>query len=126
MLQGFWGGVILSAVNLVIVFLVLGGLAGAIVVVRKLLAWSEKPIPTSPPPPPGALTARRPPPGISPPRSQVRVAAIMAAVHAFTGAAPGALRLVGVTRVGSDSPWKVAGRMEGMGMDIGSGERLQS
>jgi len=49
----------------------------------------------------------------------------MAAVHAFAGAAPGTLRIVGVTRIGSDSPWRAAGRLEAMGMEIESSDRLQ-
>jgi hypothetical protein len=125
MLQGFWGGVILSVVNQTIVFLVLGGLAGAIVAVQKLLAWRDRHAPKSPPRPVGAPPARRTPPGVIPPRGQARVAAIMGAVHAFAGAAPGTLRIVGVTRIGADSLWKATGRMEAMGMEIGNNDRLQ-
>ncbi|HEX7549123.1 MAG TPA: OadG family transporter subunit, partial [Candidatus Methylomirabilis sp.] len=114
MLQGFWGGVILSAVNQRIVFLVLGGLAGAILVVRKLVergqarASRQQPGPPAPSPPPaGPLPAGTP-------RNQARAAAVVAAVHA--AAAPGTLRIVGVTRLGVESPWRAAGRLEALGM----------
>ena len=90
MLQGFWGGAILSAVNQTVVFLVLGGLAGPILVVRKLVE-----------------------------RGEARAAAVVAAVHA---AAPGTLRIVGITRLGAESPWRVAGRLEALGMEPEPGQ----
>jgi len=122
MLQGFWGGVILSVVNQTIVFLVLGGLALAIVLVQKLVQRFESraagPAVRSVPAPPRGAAPR--PPARKPP-----VAALVAAVHAFAGAAPGTLRLVGVARVGAGSPWKAAGRTEALGMNVPSGERLE-
>jgi Na+-transporting methylmalonyl-CoA/oxaloacetate decarboxylase gamma subunit len=125
MLQGFWGGVILSAVNQTIVFLVLGGLAGAILIVRKLVERSEararrrqpdppKPVPVSPP---------SGPPTAGTPRSQARVAAVVAAVHAAASAAPGTLRIVGITRLGAESPWRAAGRLEALGTELEHGQR---
>ncbi len=87
MLQGFWGGAILSAVNQTAVFLVLGGLAGPILVIRKFVE-----------------------------RGEARVAAVVAAVHA--AAAPGAVRIVGITRLGAESPWRAAGRLEALGMEL--------
>jgi len=68
MLQGFWGGDILSAVN-----------------------------------------------------QQARVAAVVAAVHA--AAAPGTLRIVGITRLGAESPWRAAGRLEALGMELERGQQ---
>ena len=122
MLQGFSGGVILSVVNQTIVFLVLGGLALAIVLVQKLVQRFESraagPAVRSVPAPPRGAAPR--PPARKPP-----VAALVAAVHAFAGAAPGTLRLVGVARVGAGSPWKAAGRTEALGMNVPSGERLE-
>ena len=124
MLQGFWGGVILSVVNQAIVFLVLGGLAAAILVVRKLLTWAEAHVP-APPRPAASPPPRRTPPGGTPPSSgRARIAAITAAVHAFAGAAPGSLSIVGIARIGEDRTWKAVGRIEAMGMDIGRGDRL--
>jgi|OpeIllAssembly_1097287.scaffolds.fasta_scaffold55004_2 Na+-transporting methylmalonyl-CoA/oxaloacetate decarboxylase gamma subunit len=122
MLQGFSGGVILSVVNQTIVFLVLGGLALAIVLVQKLVHRFESraagpAIRSAPTPPRG--------PAPRPPERKPPVAALVAAVHAFAGAAPGTLRLVGVTRVGAGSPWKAAGRTEGLGMNVSNGERLE-
>lgn len=125
MLQGFWGGVILSVVNQAIVFLVLGALAGAIVAVRKLLVWGEGRVRTPQPGPAGPPPARRTPPGAAAPQGQARVAAIVAAVHAFAGAAPGTLRVVGIARIATNNPWKAAGRMEATGMEIGNSDRLQ-
>ena len=116
MLQGFWGGVILSVVNQTIVFLVLGGLALAIVLVQKLVHRFESR---------AAGPAVRSAPAPRPPERKPPVAALVAAVHAFAGAAPGTLRLVGVARVGAGSPWKAAGRTEGLGMNVPNGERLE-
>jgi Na+-transporting methylmalonyl-CoA/oxaloacetate decarboxylase gamma subunit len=115
MLQGFWGGVIISLVNQTVVFLVLGGLAVAIVLVRNLVQRAEAR--TAKPPPASAVSAASPSVSSpSPARPQARIAAIMGAVHAFTGAAPGTLRLEGVTRIGQggSSPWATAGRLEAM------------
>ena len=95
MLQGFWGGVILCDVNQAVVFLALGGLAGPILVVRKLVE-----------------------------RSQARAATVVAAVHA--AAAPGTLRIVGITRLGAESPWRAAGRLEALGMELERGQQWRT
>jgi hypothetical protein len=124
MLQGFWGGVILSIVNQAIVFLVLGGLAVTILVVRKLLTWTEAHVPAPPRPAVSPLPQRTRPGGTPPSSGRARIAAITAAVHAFAGAAPGCLRVVGIARIGVDSTWKAVGRMEAMGTDPGRGGRL--
>jgi Na+-transporting methylmalonyl-CoA/oxaloacetate decarboxylase gamma subunit len=119
MLQGFWGGVILSIVNQTIVFLVLGGLALAIVLVQKVVHRFE------------SRTVRPAVgPKAAPPRGPARqpkppVAAIVAAVHAFSGATPGTLRIVGLRRVGAANPWKAAGRVEALGMTLTNGDRLE-
>jgi glutaconyl-CoA/methylmalonyl-CoA decarboxylase subunit gamma len=86
MLQGVWSGATFSALNQAIVFLV-GGLAGPILVVRKV-----------------AL------------RGKARAAAVVAAVHA--AATPGTFRIAGVTRLGAESPWRAAGRLEALGMEL--------
>ncbi len=125
MLEGFWGGVILSVVNQTIVFLVLGGLAATIVVVRMLLGWSERRVPTPPPRPIGPPSARRPPPRGTRPHGPPRIAAIVAAVHAFAGGAPGTLRVVGVAQIGTESLWKAVGRMEATGTEMRNSDRLQ-
>lgn len=106
MLQGLWSGATLSAVNQAAVFLVLGGLAGPILVVRKLVERGEARAPRLQPGPPPA----------GPPRSQACVAAVVAAVHA--AAAPGTFRIVGITRLGAESPWRAAGRLEALGMEL--------
>jgi hypothetical protein len=106
MLQGLWSGATLSAVNQAAVFLVLGGLAGPILVVRKLVERGEARAPRLQPGPPPAGT----------PRSQACVAAVVAAVHA--AAAPGTFRIVGITRLGAESPWRAAGRLEALGMEL--------
>jgi glutaconyl-CoA/methylmalonyl-CoA decarboxylase subunit gamma len=95
MLQGFWSGATLSAVNQAVVFLALGGLAGPILVVRK-----------------SAL------------RGEARAAAVVAAVHA--AAAPGTLRVVGITRLGAESPWRAAGRLEALGMELERGQQWRT
>ncbi|MEI8189956.1 MAG: biotin/lipoyl-containing protein [candidate division NC10 bacterium] len=95
MLQGFWGGATLSAANQAVVFLALGGLAGPILVVRKL-----------------AL------------RGEARAAAVTAAVHA--AAAPGTLRVAGITRLGAESPWRAAGRLEALGMELERGQQWRT
>ena len=94
MLQGFWGGAILSVANQAVVFLALGGLAGPILVVRKLVE-----------------------------RGEARAAAVVAAVHA---AAPGTLRIVGITRLGAESPWRAAGRLEALGMELARGQQWRT
>jgi hypothetical protein len=115
MLQGFWGGVIVCLVDQTIVFLVLGGLALAILAVRRLLQIAERPQPApaaAPPAPPVA------PPGAAgrgagPSRAQL--AAIVAAVQAATAAPQGAVRIVAIAPLGAADPWKMAGRLEAMG-----------
>jgi len=119
MLQGFWGGVILSVVNQTIVFLVLGGLALAIVLVQKLVHRFESRT-ARPAVGPTVAPSRGPAPQPRPP-----VAAIVAAVHAFAGAAPGTLRIVALRRAGAASPWKAAGRMEALGMQLTNGDQLE-
>jgi hypothetical protein len=120
MLQGFWGGVIVSVVNQLVVFLVLGGLACSIVLVRKLVGLIERrtraasppaaPARPAPPRPPSAAPAA---PALAAPSAPI--AAIAAAVHEFTGAAPGTLRIVSVTPLGAAvSAWKTAARWEGL------------
>jgi hypothetical protein len=47
---------------------------------------------------------------------QARVAAVVAAVHA--AAAPGTFRIVGITRLGAESRWRAAGRLEALGMEL--------
>lgn len=106
MLQGFWGGATLSAVNQAAVFLVLGGLAGPILVVRKFIERGEA----------GAPRLRPGSPQAGTPRSQARVAAVVAAVHA--AAAPGTFRIVGITRLGAESRWRAAGRLEALGLKL--------
>jgi hypothetical protein len=124
MLQGFWGGVIVSAVNQVIVFLVLGGLAGAILVVQKLVERSEtRTRQRQQPGPPVPSPASIGPPPADTPRSRARVAAVVAAVHAAASAAPGTLRIVGVTRLGAESPWRAAGRLEALGTELDRGQQ---
>jgi Na+-transporting methylmalonyl-CoA/oxaloacetate decarboxylase gamma subunit len=124
MLDGFWGGVILSVVNQAMVFLVLGGLACSILLVRRLVATLEsRPRPAAAPPP----APVKPPAPAEPAESSrgATVAAIMAAVHEFSGAAPGTLRLVSVTRPGGASAWKTASRLEGMRGSEPAGNGLQ-
>ena len=95
MLQGFWGGVIL--------------------VVRKLVERGEARAPRRQPGPPAPSPPPAGPLPAGTPRSQARVAAVVAAVH--TAAAPGTLRIVGITRLGAESPWRAAGRLEALGME---------
>jgi hypothetical protein len=64
-------------------------------------------------------------PAPRPPERKPPVALLVAAVHAFAGAAPGSLRIVGVARVGAGSPWKAAGRAEALGMNVTNGDRLE-
>jgi len=125
MLQGFWGGVILSVVNQGIVFLVLGGLAAVIVVVRTLVASWERRAPASQPRPADSPVVQRTPPRGTRPQHHPRIAAIVAAVYAFADAPPGTLRVVGVARVGADGLWKAVGRMEAVGMEIRNSDRFQ-
>ena len=106
MLQGLWGGAILGAMNQAVVFLVLGGLAGPILVVRKAVERAEARAPRPQPGPPPAGT----------PRGRARTAAVVAAVHA--AAAPGTLKIVGITRLGAESPWRAVGRLEALGMEL--------
>ena len=111
MLSEFWGGATLSAVNQVITLLMMGGLAGPILVIRKFVERGETDTPRLQPGPPPAGT----------PRSQARVAAVVAAVHA--AAAPGAVRIVGIARLGAESPWRAAGRLEALGMEPEPGQQ---
>jgi hypothetical protein len=118
-LKGFWGGLSSASEpdDVPIRWVAL-----AIVLVQKLVQRFESraagPAVRSAPAPPRGAAPR--PPARKPP-----VAALVAAVHAFAGAAPGTLRLVGVARVGAGSPWKAAGRTEALGMNVSSGERLE-
>ena len=121
MLQGLWGGAILSAVNQAVVFLVLGGLAGPILVVRKFVERGEARAPRLQPDPPAPSSPPAGPLPAGTPRSQARVAAVVAAVHA--AAAPGTLRVAGITRLGAESPWRAAGRLDALGMELERGHQ---
>jgi len=95
MLHVFWAGATFSAVNQAVVFLALGGLAGPILVVRKLALQGE-----------------------------AHAAAAVAAIHA--DAAPGTLRIVGIARLGEESPWRAAGRLEALGMELERGQQWRT
>lgn len=61
------------------------------------------------------------PPPVGAPRSRACVAAVVAAVHA--AAAPGTCRIVGITHLGAASPWRAAGRLEALGMELERGHQ---
>jgi Na+-transporting methylmalonyl-CoA/oxaloacetate decarboxylase gamma subunit len=124
MLEGFWGGVIVSVVNQVMVFLVLGGLACSILVVQRLVAAFESRARRAAAPPAAPATPAAPVEPTASPRPAA-IAAIMAAVHEYSGAAPGTLRLVGVTRLRTGSAWKTASRLEGMRGSESAGNGMQ-
>ncbi|RPI10883.1 MAG: hypothetical protein EHM71_02415 [Zetaproteobacteria bacterium] len=113
MLEGFWGGVIVCVVNQAIVFLVLGGLAATISATRWALQFVERPQPA----PPAAGGPGAPPPGGRPGPPRAHLAAIVGVIQAFTGLPEGAFRIAEVTPLGASDPWKMAGRVEALGMD---------
>lgn len=119
MLEGFWGGVIVCVVDQAIVFLVLGGLAAIIAVTRWVLQFVERPQPAPPAPGGPGAPAQAARPG--PPRAHL--AAIIGAVQAFTGLPEGAFRIAEVTPLGASDPWKMAGRVEALGMDAADAGR---
>lgn len=101
MLEGISGGLIVAIVDFFMVFLVLGGLAGTIVLLRKFVAyWQETfgEIPAAPEPKavpavsqgPGEIPAETPAP-VSDIRAQI--AAILAALCEFTSLEPGTFKI---------------------------------
>ena len=149
------------------VFLVLGGLAGVIVLLQKFVVYwqetfgetpaapapkavptvSQKPVevPTETPAPVGDIKARiaailaalceftslepgtfkidkieaiaTPPLSQPAPLNKAHIAAIAVAIHEFTSMLMGSLQITGIKHLGSTTTWKMAGRMELMGMD---------
>ncbi len=94
MLQGIGGGIILAIVNFLMVFLVLGGLAGVLIGLKRLIHyWEEQQSLNAPPS--GQLDAG-PAASLEAPQAQEdkkRLAAITAALHEFTSQPAGALRI---------------------------------
>jgi hypothetical protein len=117
MLEGFWGGVIVCIVDQAIVFLVLGGLAAVIYATRWALQPTERPQP--PPAAPAAPAApRTQPPAARPGPPKAHLAAIVAAIQAYTSLPEGAFRVVEVRGLSAADPWKIAGRVEALGLDV--------
>ena len=119
MLEGFWGGVIVCIVDQAIVFLVLGGLATTIYVTRWVLQFGERPQPA----PPAAGGPGAPTPASRPGPPRAHLAAIVGAIQAFTGLPEGTFRIAEVTPLGASDPWKMAGRVEAMGVDAADAGR---
>lgn len=158
MLEGFSGGIIVALVDFFMVFIVLGGLAAAIVGLRKIVGYWERSS-TVAVPQPKAVPSQEPGP---PPESEkdrttaAHIAAILAAIQEFTGLPigsfkidtiepteavareginpahiaaisaaiyeygslpAGSFRIAGIKHLGSTSSWKMAGRMELMGIE---------
>ena len=153
MLEGLSRGFIVAVTNFLTVFLVLGGLAGVLVALRKIVESFEKPAQETMPEPPivspepetssqedqmephivAILAAIQESTGlplgtfqidmIEPVQevlvsAQPHIAAIAAAIHEFTSMPQGSLRIVGIKHVGTANAWKMAGRLELMGLDI--------
>lgn len=129
MLEGFSGGLIIAFVDLLMVFLVLGGLAAAIVGLQKSLQWfgaanendkdtiNESAMNTvSTPVTPQTIPSAS--------LQHTQIAAIAAAIHEFTSLPAGSFRIVGIKPVKKASAWKIAGRLELMGMDLEHTDRF--
>jgi hypothetical protein len=153
MLEGLSRGFIVAITNFLMVFLVLGGLAGVLVALRKIVEFfgkrSQKPTPEPP------TVSAKPEPlsqddqmephlvailaaiqeftglplgtfqidmiesvqGVSV-SAQPHIAAIAAAIYEFTSMPQGSLRIIGIKHIGTANAWKMAGRLELMGLDI--------
>lgn len=153
MLEGFSGGLIVAFIDFLMVFLVLGGLAVAIVGLKKVVGyWERQEMEAIP-------ESRQVPEALESPREiKAQIAAIAAALYEFTSAVPGSFRIdtiepidskaevsgltkaqiaaiaiaiheftsmplgtFQITRVkplGKASTWKMAGRLELMGVDV--------
>jgi len=153
MLEELSGGLNIAVINFLMVFLVLGGLAGVLVALKKLLQFWEKPAQETTPEPTVVLPEPEPssqenlmkshiavilaaiqefiglPPGsfridkIEPIQkvnvpTQPHIAAIAAAIHEFTSMPQGSFRIVGIRHVGTANVWKIAGRLELMGLEV--------
>ena len=153
MLEGFSEGLIVAVANFLLVFLILAGLAGVLVALRKVVLFLEKPAQETTPEPPVISHETEPSPQedqiqshivailaaiqeftglplgtfqidmIEPIQevlvsAQPHIAAIAAAIHEFTSMPQGSLRIVGIKHVGTANAWKMAGRLELMGLDI--------
>lgn len=155
MLEGFTGGIIVAIVDFFMVFIVLGGLAAAIVGLQKIIAyWEHKPeaapsretvlpSPTLPEPekdrtvsahiaaifaaiqeftglPVGSFKIDTITPTEAVSREAIdpaHIAAISAAIYEYAALPAGSVRISGIKYLGSVSSWKMAGRMELMGID---------
>ncbi len=166
MLEGFSGGIIVAIIDFVMVTVVLGGLAGIIVGLQKVVEfWQETfgegpaaspdqavPKTAQSPSAPSApaegvkphiaamlaalceFTSLEPgafqidnivpldavPAGMQPapaPLSNAHIAAIALALHEYTSHSIGSFRITGITHLGSATTWKMAGRMEQMGLN---------
>jgi Na+-transporting methylmalonyl-CoA/oxaloacetate decarboxylase gamma subunit len=153
MLEGLSEGFIVAVANFLLVFLILGGLAGILVALRKVVLFLEKPVRKTTPEP--AVVPTEPEPSSQEDQTQPHIVAILAAIHEFTGwplgsfqidtiesiqdvpvpaqshiaaiaaaiheftsMPQGALRIVGIRHIGPANAWKMAGRLELMGLDI--------
>ena len=158
MLEGFSGGIIVALVDFVMVFIVLSGLAAAIVGLQKIVtSWERRSIAPAPQPEAVPSQAAIPPQELEKDRTiTAHITAILAAIQEFTGLPigsfkidtiepteavyreginpahiaavsaaiyeyaslpAGSFRISGIKHLGSTSSWKMAGRMELMGMD---------
>jgi hypothetical protein len=153
MLEGLSEGFIIAVANFLLVFLILGGLAGVLVALRKVVLFLERPAQETTPEP--AIVSHEA--ELSPQEDQIpshivailaaiqdftgwqlgsfqidtiesiqdvpvpaqpHIAAIAAAIHESTSMPQRTLRIVGIRHVGPANAWKMAGRLELMGLDI--------
>jgi len=153
MLEGLSEGLIVAVTNFLLVFLILGGLAGVLVALRKVALFLEKPAQETAPEPAVVSHKTEPSPQEDqiqshivailaaiqkftgwplgsfqidtiesiqdvPVPAQPHIAAVAAAIHEFTSMPQGTLRIVGIKYLGPANAWKMAGRLELMGLDI--------
>jgi hypothetical protein len=92
-MEGLSGGIVVAIVDFLMVFIVLGGLAGMLVALRKFIqVWGQLPQKTTPSEIPGESSA----PGLDTSQEQqarVCIAAITAAIQEFTALPEGAFHI---------------------------------
>ncbi len=91
MLEGLSGGLIVAVVNFLMVFLILGGLAGTLVALRKVVQFLEKP--TQEMKSESTVITPEPEPLSQENQIKTHIAVIIAAIQEFTGLSPGSFRI---------------------------------
>lgn len=102
-LEGLSGGIIVAIVDFLMVFVVLGGLAGVIVLLKKFVAyWQENFEQVPQAAAPKAAPAAAPAPVVAPQDMKTTIAAMLAALCEYTSLTPGSFKIDKIEPLGAN------------------------